>query len=143
MLMMIGPVQFDVQPFNITRTARRMGASWVEKPVIGSRPPLEYTGQENDTWRLTANLFPQRFGGLGALTTLKVLQRQGLPHYAMRGDGALLGWVVVENVSERASYLDGTGLGKRIDVTIGLRQASTPLAGSFFQALDGLVDALF
>jgi len=53
----------------------------------------------------------------------------------MRGDGALMGWVNILSVTERASYLGRNGVGKVIDVDITVKRASAPSAGSFFSLL--------
>ncbi len=48
----------------------------------------------------------------------------------MRGDGALMGWVVIEKVTERSTYLDAKGVGRVIDVDIHVKRSSSPSKGS-------------
>ena len=56
----------------------------------------------------------------------------------MRGDGAQMGWVVIEKVAERSSYLDAKGIGRVVDVDITVRRAGKPSDGSFFSLFTGL-----
>jgi phage protein U len=49
-----------------------------------------------------------------------------------------MGWVVIERVSERASYLDAEGIGRVIDVDISVRRSAKPSKGSYFSLFSGL-----
>ena len=132
MLMSLGPVRFEIYPFNATDYGHDHEASFVEKPVLGARPPLEWVGEGSESWSITARIFPHRFGGLDDLKTLYQARAAGRPLYLMRGDGAQMGWVVIEKVAERSSYLDAEGIGRVIDVDIAVRRAGKPSNGSFF-----------
>jgi hypothetical protein len=143
MLMMIGPVLFKVAPFNATEYSHEHGGQFAEKPVLGARSPLEWTGKAAETWSIRANLFPERFGGQSNLVTLGLLASAGLPQYMARGDGSLMGWVVIEKVRERSTFLDASGVGKVIDVDIDLRRSQPPSAASYFGALSSVFGGLF
>ena len=138
MLMSLGPVRFEIYPFNATDYGHEHESSFVEKPVLGARPPLEWVGEGSERWSITARIFPHRFGGLGDLKTLYQARAAGRPLYLMRGDGAQMGWVVVDKVTERSSYLDAKGIGRVIDVDITLRRAAKPSDGSFFSLFAGM-----
>lgn len=138
MLMMIGPVKFEVTPFNATDYGHSAESTFVEKPVLGARMPLEWVGEGAETWTIRAKLFPNRFGGLGDLKVLQLARASGRPQYLMRGDGSLMGWVVIESVSEQSTYLDASGVGQVIDVDISVRRCQGPSAGSFFSIFAGL-----
>lgn len=138
MLMMIGPVRFEVAPFNTHGYSHSHEATFVEKPVVGAMAPLEWVGEGPEKWSIDAKLFPERFGGMSDLILLQQARRSGLPQYLMRGDGALMGWVVIESVSERSSYLDRSGVGKVIDVGISVRRSSAPSAASYFSIMAGV-----
>jgi len=138
MLMMLGPVRFEIVPFNATGYDHAHEAAFVEKPVLGAPMPLEYVGEGAETWGLRAKLFPDRFGGLSALDRLEQARRAGQPQYMMRGDGALMGWVVIEKVSERSSWLGPGGVGKIIEIDIALRRTTAPGAASYFAIFSGV-----
>ena len=138
MLMSLGPTRFEVYPFNATEYDHGHESSFVEKPVLGARPPLEWVGEGAESWSIRAIIFPHRFGGLGDLKKLYQARAAGRPLYLMRGDGAQMGWVVIERVSERSSYLDAEGIGRVIDVDIAVRRAGKPSNGSFFSVFSGM-----
>jgi hypothetical protein len=138
MLMTLGPIRFEVYPFNATEYDHGHESSFVEKPVLGARPPLEWVGEGAENWSIKARIFPHRFGGLGDLKKLYQARAAGRPLYLMRGDGAQMGWVVIERVSERSSYLDAEGIGRVIDVDIAVRRSAKPSNGSFFSVFSGM-----
>ena len=138
MLMSLGPIRFEVYPLNPTEYEHGHESGFVEKPVLGARPPLEWVGEGPESWSIRARIFPHRFGGLGDLKKLYQARAAGRPLYLMRGDGAQMGWVVIEKVSERSSYLDAEGIGRVIDVDIAVRRSAKPSNGSFFSVFSGL-----
>ena len=138
MLMTLGPIRFEVYPFNATEYDHGHESNFVEKPVLGARPPLEWVGEGAESWSIKACIFPHRFGGLGDLKKLYQARAAGRPLYLMRGDGAQMGWVVIERVAERSSYLDAEGIGRVIDVDIAVRRAAKPSNGSFFSLFSGM-----
>lgn len=138
MLMMIGPVALKVAPFNATGHDQQRETAFVTKPILGGREPMEYVGEGAATINVRAILFPDRFGGLAELEALNLVRASGIQQWFMRGDGGMMGWVVVERVSERSSYLAADGVGKVVEVDIAMRRVGPPLAASFFSALAGL-----
>jgi uncharacterized protein len=138
MLMTLGPIRFEVYPFNATEYDHGHETSFVEKPVLGARPPLEWVGEGAENWSIRAIIFPHRFGGLSDLKKLYQARAAGRPLYLMRGDGAQMGWVVIERVSERSSYLDARGIGRVIEVDISVRRSAKPSNGSFFSVFSGM-----
>lgn len=139
MLMALGPVVMEVWPFNPTETSRESGGDYVEKPVMGRRPPLEFVGEAGETVSITVKLFPEKLGGLGSLAQLNAVRKSGVAQYLMRGDGVPLGWFVVQSVSERSSYLDQHGVGRVIEVEISLRRADAPGGRALFTSIMGLL----
>ena len=56
----------------------------------------------------------------------------------MRGDGAVMGWVVILDVTETSTYLDPKGVGKVIAVDISVKRCDAPSSVSFFSLLADL-----
>ena len=135
MLMMLGPVQFEVVPFNTDGYSHDHEAGFAEKPVLGTRPPLEFVGEGAESWSIRARLYPEKFGGMNELQKLYQVRSSGRPQYLMRGDGAVMGWVNILSVSERSTYLMGNGVGRVIEVDIQVKRCDKPRAGSFFSLL--------
>lgn len=135
MLMMIGPVKFEVVPFNTDGYAHGHEAGFAEKPVLGARPGLEFVGEGAESWTIKAKVLPEKFGGMGHLERLYQARSSGLPQYMMRGDGAQMGWVVILSVKERSSYLGRNGIGRVIDVDISVKRCDPPSDGNFYSML--------
>ena len=140
MLMMLGALTLEVWPFNPVSTGCDSGGDYVEKPVMGRRPPLEFVGEASESFSISAKLFPAKLGGLSSLNRLHALRKSGVPQYLMRGDGVPQGWYVVTTVNEKSSYLDAKGVGQQIDVEISLRRADAPQAADFFACVIGMLE---
>ncbi len=138
MLFMLGALQLDVRAFNPQRTTRDAGGEYVEKPVLGVRPPLEHVGEATETLSIEARIHPHKLGGMGGLSLLDQMRQSGVSQYVMRGDGTPIGWCVVEKVSESGSYLDALGVGRVIEVQITLKRADAPQGSNYVAALMGL-----
>jgi phage protein U len=138
-LMALGPVAFEIYPLNPQATDRSTEASWVEKPVVGRRPPLEFTGDGSEEMAISAKLFPAKFGGLSALAALDAMRASATPHFLVRGDGTPLGWFCVVSVKEKSTYLNAAGVGQIIDVDLNLKRADAPGASGYMAALMSLL----
>ncbi len=135
MLMMIGPVEFEVIPFNTDGYDHSHESGFAEKAVLGARPPLEFVGEGPEGWSIKAKLFPDKFGGMGHLKKLYQARTSGRSQYLMRGDGAVMGWVVITSVREGSSYLDRAGVGQVIEVDIQVKRTDKPGTGSYYSSL--------
>lgn len=138
MLMQIGPVTAEIYPYNIHEVSRDTGADHVEKPVMGARPPLEFVGESVGEFNLASRLFPLKLGGTGDLDKLQRHRKSGKPLYLVRGDGRVLGWHVITDMGEVHTYLDGQGVGQKIEVDVTLRQSQGPGQGSYFSIISGV-----
>lgn len=139
MLYALGPLTFEIAPVNAHEINRATEANYVAKPVVGRRPPLEFTGDGPEEITVSAKLFPQKFGGLSSLAMLDRMRQSGMPHVFVRGDGMPLGWFCVDRVREQSSYLDARGVGKVIEVEIALKRADPPGAAGYMSALLSLL----
>ena len=138
MLAQLGAVQFEVAPFNFHETDHDAGASFVGHEVIGRMPPLEFVGEAPESWSVRGRLFPEKFGGLGSIDAVHAMRRSGQAQYFMRGDGTPMGWVVIERVTEKSSYIGAQGVGRVIEFEVSLKKSSSPDAGGMFNALIGI-----
>lgn len=140
MLMVLGALKFEVWPFNPTETGSEEGGEFVEKPVMGRRPPLEFVGEAQESFTISVKLFPAKLGGLGSLDKLKAIRLSGIPQYLMRGDGVPLGWFVVTKVGSTSNYLDAKGVGQQINIDISLLRADAPQDADFFATVIGMLE---
>ena len=58
--MNFGALKFEVWPFNPTATSSESGGEYVEKPIMGRRPPLEFVGEAAENFTISVKLFPAK-----------------------------------------------------------------------------------
>lgn len=138
MLMQIGPVACDLT-FNTDGHSTTTRQDYVDKPVVGIRPPKEHVGEGPESFSIRGRLFPRRLGGLGPMGVLRAVQKQASPQLIVRGDGAVLGWYVLIELSDDHAYLDGLGVGQMIDFSAEFEKAGQPNGTSVFRSLFSLV----
>lgn len=137
--MAYGPVSFEVFPVNPQSTERTTEASWVDKQVVGRRPPLEFTGDGAEEFTIEAKLFPLKFGGMSSLSVLDAMRASGIPHFLVRGDGTPLGWFCLTHTREKATYIAPNGVGQIIEVDLQMKRADAPGAAGYMAALMSLL----
>ena len=135
MLCQLGALQFEVAPFNFHESDHDAGASFASHEVLGKMPTLEFVGEAAETWNIRGRLFPQKFGGLDGLSTLHGMRKGGSSQFFMLGSGQPVGWVVIERVTEKSTYIGRDGVGKVIEFEITIKRASGPSADGIFSAL--------
>lgn len=59
MLFLLGALSFEIWPLNPTGTDSENGGDYVEKPVMGRRPPLEFVGEATESLSFSVALFPE------------------------------------------------------------------------------------
>ncbi|WP_194094674.1 phage tail protein [Marivivens aquimaris] len=138
MLMTIGLLQFKVQPLALAEFSRTFGADYASKPVVGAAPVLEYVGPAATTFSLSAKLYPHNFGDGASIAILQQIVASGNPQYMIRGDGALFGWVVIDNVTEGHSQLAENGVGHIVDVDLSLIKSGPPDGGLYYSVMSQL-----
>jgi uncharacterized protein len=138
MLACIGPVAFDIFPFNMTGWSSSEESTFVEKSVLGIRPPLEWVGEGPASWSISAKLFPDKFGGTGDLAALKAARMTGLPQFFFLGNGTPVGWIVIANLKVKHTYLSPNGFGQVVECDIELKASGGPSAGAFFSIISGI-----
>lgn len=139
MLYQVGAVQLDVYPVNVNEITHKVGADFASHDVIGAPKPLEFTGPADETLSLSGQLVTHRhIGALEGLDALKTMARSGEPQMVMRGDGKCFGWMAIKSVEGKETYLDGSGVGRIIAVTVELQVAPD---GPSNGAMDGMLGA--
>ncbi len=140
MLLSIGPLTFDVTPFNVHEILFDGSSDFARKDVIGAKRPLEAVGEGDETYTIVARLFPERFGGLSSLQLLHNMRKAQAPQLMMggAGSGRNFGFVVVTEVSVTEQYLNSAGVGQMIDVEITVEACGAPSPQSAFAQIYSL-----
>ncbi len=134
-LLSIGPLVFELLPLNAIGVSRNVASDFARKAVIGAKKPLEAVGVGDETFNITARLFPERFGGKSSLTLLETIVRSQVPQLYVRGDGAVVGWCVVTGYSEKHSSLASDGVGRVVDLDIKVEIVPQPSIASVISNL--------
>lgn len=144
-LFQIGPVTLDTFPMGPTSFSRDSGADLAAKPVMGRLQPREFMGEADQPVTITGQILPTRLGGLPDLEQLHSLARAGTKVPVMRGDGTMLGWYVLEKVSEQHKDLTQYGIGFVVAYTLQLIKVDTDGAVGNAQAggMIGMLMSLF
>lgn len=136
MLYQLGSVQFELYPLNIEEVSQEAGADFAPKPILGRRPRLEFVGEAEETIRLSGKLFPQRFGG--SLDDLRAIRLSGQAVPLTRGDGAALGWFVIEKASATGRELSADGVGRVVEFDVQLKRDDAPGAETYYSIISSL-----
>ena len=127
-LMSLGPVVFDLV-FNLTGHDGKTASAFAKHEVLGSSPIYEGTGEDEGTCTLSGVIHPAHFGGLGTLSVLEAARQAAVPLPLMRGDFTPLGWVLIQNLTQKNDYIDEKGVGREIQFTVELLRVGTPDVG--------------
>ncbi len=141
MLYMIGAVTLDTTPFPVDEVEPTAAADFAIKPVLGVRPRREFMGEGEETLTLSGRLLPSKIGGLLELESLQSIRRAGEAVPVMRGDGTMLGWFVITQISSPHGNLERDGIGFTIDYRITMARtepdaASTAVVGSLYSLFE-------
>lgn len=136
--MMIGAVAVEVWPFNVTEWTGKNESTFVEKAVLGRRPPIEAVGEGPGALSFSGRLFPVKLGGLGELEMLQQQRRLQVALPVIRGDGVPLGWHVITDLQHKHQRLTVTGVGHYVDIEFSLKASDPPAPAAMFGLLSGL-----
>ncbi len=140
MLYQLGPLTIETFPFETHDVNRRSGADFAAKDVVGVQRPREFMGEGDEKITLIGTLLPLRMAqlcgqsGLKELATLNAIRAAGQPSIFVRGDGANLGWFLVEDMHEHNTKLLATGVGQIIEYELTL--VKSPTSASAASMLD-------
>jgi phage protein U len=139
MLYQVGTVQFEVLPFNTHDVSGDSSTDYADKDVVGARRPAEHVGEGEENLSLKGKIFPHAIGGLSSLNELQALRASGRPQFVMRGDGTVMGWFTIRQISQQHSHLDVRGVGGMIDFEVSMKRAPD---GSFFDQIENIFSLL-
>jgi len=139
MLYALGPLTFDVAPFNTHEVDRTSGFDFAEKQLLGRRKGRERDGDGDEKIVMNGTLFPETLGGLDGLDVLDGMRSAGTAQMLVRGDGKPLGWFLIERVRETGRHLNAQGVAKQIDFSIDLIRDDAPEPTDYLATLFTLI----
>jgi len=139
MLFQWGALQFDITPLNVHEADQMTVTDWARKEIAGAAIYREWVGEGDEEIALRGRVFPHRLGGLTELEVLESFRRQGKAELLMRGDGAVLGWYVLEKLSRAHRFLGADGIGQQINFEGHFARCPVPDANAYFPMLYQLI----
>ncbi|MBO9125446.1 MULTISPECIES: phage tail protein [unclassified Rhizobium] len=124
MLYSIGALTLDTRPFSVDEMQRSTSADFADKPVMGGMIAREFMGEGEEKITLSGQLLPFKTGGLTELEMAHGFRRSGQKLPVLRGDGARLGWYVIDTITENHTDLMRDGVGFFVKHSISLTKVS-------------------
>jgi phage protein U len=138
MLYDLGGVTFEVAGLNADKVSRSRETSFAKYDVLGTGALYEHTGEADRKIEISGKVYPYHLGGLGALEALESIRSAGQPVLLMRGDGTMIGWVLIETIKEEDAYLQWRGDPGEISHTISMCRCDAPGVGDLANLLFSL-----
>ncbi len=148
MLFQLGPLTLDTFPMGPDSFSRNSGADLATKPIMGRMQGREFMGPSDQSLTISGQLLPTKIGGLPDLEQLHALSSSGTKLPVMRGDGVMLGWFVIEKVTEQHKDLTALGIGFVVAYSLNLIKVDadsatgSALSGGLVGMLLNLFEAL-
>lgn len=127
-LMSLGFFVFMRQTVPYQETSREMSWNHPTNNVVGKLPRTQFTGKSSETISLSGTLLPEFTGGRLSLLALELMAERGKAYPLI--DGAtfmVLGWFVIESISETSSHFFGDGTPRKIDFSLNLKRTDDSL----------------
>nr|DAS16627.1 MAG TPA: hypothetical protein [Caudoviricetes sp.]DAY23689.1 MAG TPA: hypothetical protein [Caudoviricetes sp.] len=96
--------------------------------VVGGMPKTQFTGKEGEKITISGRLMPEITGGRFSIKMLELMADSGGSFPLI--DGAtfeLVGFFVIESLSETRSEMFGDGAPRAIDFTLNLKRTDDPM----------------
>lgn len=124
--MALGRHTFTALGFGYGRVDREIATPWDAQAVAGRIEALQFSGPASETVTVRGVLFPQEFGGLDTLDALRSAALAGERLMLVTLEGRILGFHVIEQISEDRSHHTATALPRRLAYTLRLRRYAAP-----------------
>ena len=102
-------------------------SNWTNS-VVGGMPKTQFTGKEGEKITISGRLMPEITGGRFSIKMLELMADSGGSFPLI--DGAtfeLVGFFVIESLSETRSEMFGDGAPRAIDFTLNLKRTDDPM----------------
>jgi phage protein U len=107
--MTLGGIAFQALGFSYNGLKRDLQTPWSALEVCGRMEALHWTGPKAESVTISGVLFPEDWGGLGTLESVRGAATSGSILPLITGDGDVLGNFVIEGVEEDRSAIDAQG----------------------------------
>lgn len=123
MLASLGLFVFETSSAAFDELSRKSGYRFGTGNTVGTRPHMQYIGQDNDDISLSGTLYPEITGGIVTLDGLRDMAATGKTYALMNGNGYYYGMCYITDISETQSHLLDDGTARKIGFTVSLKLA--------------------
>ena len=146
----IGAIVMDCpMGLNPQDVVEEFGGDFAVKPVVGAQQPREFVGPADTRLVLSGTIFPFRYAAAGGssgqteIAQLKAYAAAGEPLPVTRGDGAPMGYYIVERVQLKHGKLAKTGIGRQQEFVLQMVQTPKgPSQATLTNIFTGLISLL-
>ena len=139
-MMKLGTFRFCIYTAAYQELNRTTNYKWGEQAVFGAWDNLQFLGPGEDVMSLTGVVYPEFQGGTGQINDLRALAETGQPQLLVSGIGKILGYWVINSISEGQTKFAAFGVPRRQEFTINIRKYSD--TAERFGLLDTIMNAL-
>lgn len=108
--------------------------------IIGKMPKTQFTGKESESITIQGVLMPSITGGKMTINALRAIAEQGEPYPLIDGSNfMILGWYVIEEISETQSLFFADGATRRIDFSMKLKRTDDSILADLGNIMKGLI----
>ncbi|MDN5665730.1 MAG: phage tail protein [Psychrobacter sp.] len=123
MLASLGLFVFETTTAAFDEISRKSGYRFGTGNAVGTRPHMQYIGQDNDDISLSGTLYPEITNGIVSLDELRDMAATGKTYALMNGNGYYYGMCYITDISETQSRLLSDGTARKIDFSLSLKLA--------------------
>lgn len=139
-MMRLGSYKFCIYTAAYQELNRTTNYKWGEQAVFGDWDNLQFLGPGEDTQTLTGVVYPEFKGGTGQIDELRALAATGIPQLLISGTGKILGYWVINSITEGQTKFAAFGVPRRQEFTINMRKYSDSAAR--LGLLSGIMNAV-
>ena len=123
MLASLGLFVFSTTSAAFDEISRKSNYRFGTGNAVGTRPHMQYLGQDNDDISLSGTLYPELTGGIVTLDSLRDMAKTGKTYALMNGNGYYYGMCYITDISETQSHLLDDGSARKISFDMALKLA--------------------
>lgn len=119
-MMQLGGYQFALETAAYQQLTRTTAYRWPKQEVYGTRPVGQFTGPGEETITLQGVIYPEFRGGFGQVDAMRGEAETGVPLLLVSGEGLILGYYCIEEITETHSTFAAFGLPLKIEFGVKL-----------------------
>jgi uncharacterized protein len=123
-MMKLGTFKFCIYTAAYQELNRTTNYKWGEQAVFGGWDNLQYLGPGEDAASLTGVVYPEFEGGTGQIDDLRALASTGKPRLLISGTGEILGYWIINSITEGQTKFAAFGVPRRQEFTVNIRKYS-------------------